>query len=84
MAEWLHEKGRAEGRAEGRVEGLAEGEAKGALSTSREMLRHFLEHRFGPLPEGVRQRIDSNTDLERLKACVCQAPTVTSLDELQL
>ena len=72
IAEWFQEKGRAEG------------EAKGALSAWREILQHHLEQRFGPLPEGIRQRIESITDLEQLKACAYQAPTVASLDELRL
>jgi len=76
MAEWFHEKGRAEG--------LAEGRAEGALITGREMLRTFLEHRFGPLPEDLCRRIDSITDLERLKACAYQVHTLGSLDELRL
>lgn len=68
MAEWLHAKGRTEG----------------ALLTSREILRDLLESRFGPLPEDLRRRIDTATDLERLKACLHQVHALTSLDELPL
>ncbi len=68
IAEWLHEKGRAEG----------------ALITSREMLRNLLERRFGSLPEDLRQRIETATDLDRLKACIYQVYDLTSLDELPL
>ena len=68
MAELLHAKGRAEG----------------ALINSREILRDLLEDHFGPLPEELQRRIESATDLERLKACIHQAHALNSLDELPL
>jgi hypothetical protein len=58
--------------------------ASGQIMARREDLRVLLEKRFGPLPEGVEQRIEAVNDLERLRGLFGQAFEVTSLEELDL
>ena len=65
-----HAKGREEGRAEGREEGRAEGRAEGLRiglqqgleqglrKGEAELLKRQLEHKFGPLSDELRRRID--------------------------
>jgi predicted transposase YdaD len=72
---WLaqgFEKGRQEGRQEGRVQAL------------REALRELLEDRFGPLPDAVRQRIESASEPERLQAAVRRVSHLSSLADLMI
>jgi Putative transposase, YhgA-like len=57
---------------------------RGQLRERRESLRMLLEERFGPLPEAVRQRIESSDDLARLRRAFQQALHVASLDDLEL
>ncbi|MBM4095107.1 MAG: hypothetical protein FJ276_37730 [Planctomycetes bacterium] len=57
---------------------------RGQLTNSRRLLRRFLENRFGPLPDELRQRIDETTDLARLEEAFLQSPSLRSLDELEL
>jgi hypothetical protein len=61
-----------------------EGQAAGELRASRRMLLQFLISRFGALPEGVVQRIESCTDLERLVAAAQQVTTLDKPEDLQL
>jgi hypothetical protein len=68
MAELIYSKGRAEGE----------------LIATREFLRDRLGERFGRLPDDLLRRIESTTDLGRLKTCLRQVNTVSSLDELSL
>jgi hypothetical protein len=65
-------------------EWLDEGLRKGRLDTLRRALRLLLEDHLGPLPEGVRQRIEAADDPERLEAALRRAPRLSSLDELAL
>ncbi|HEY7315518.1 MAG TPA: Rpn family recombination-promoting nuclease/putative transposase [Gemmataceae bacterium] len=76
IAEELIERGRAEGHAEGRAEG--------ALDSNREALRRLLLHKFKQLPAVVLQRIESCTDIERLKAALEHVLDMKSLDEFNL
>jgi hypothetical protein len=73
-----------EGRLKGRSEGLSEGEAKGELGASRRILCRLLTTRFGLLPEGVVQGIESCTDLDRLTAAAQQVLSLDKLEDLQL
>ena len=50
-------RGLLKGRAEGMAEGKAEGEAEGRAQGKAEMLIRLLEHRFGPMPGDIRNRI---------------------------
>jgi hypothetical protein len=65
-------------------EWLAEGLKEERLNTLRRTLRLLLEDRFGPLPEGVRQRIDTASDPDRLERAIRQFPRLGSLEELTL
>ncbi|MGW7405235.1 hypothetical protein ACWGI9_16110 [Streptomyces sp. NPDC054833] len=66
--------GKAEGRAEGKTEGRAEGEAKGIL--------FVLEVRGIPVPDSVRERITTCTDLDRMDAWLERSRTVERAEEL--
>ncbi len=58
--------------------------ADGEMRTGRRYLRDVLEERFGELSEPLKQRIESMTDSERLRAAHKQSWKIRSLDELQL
>ncbi len=58
---------------------LKEGEARGEARTRTAILARQLEHRFGPLPAGVRKRIDGATQ-EQLDTWL---DTVLDAPELQ-
>jgi hypothetical protein len=77
--EWI-----AVGRAEGEARGRAEGEARGQLVGCRADLRVMLEDRFGALPEGLIQRIETEEDLGRLQTALRQVYRVATLEELRL
>jgi hypothetical protein len=66
------------------LEWISEGETKGELRNQRENLRLLLEHRFGPLPPAVLQRLEAATELERLRAAFRQALDLQRLEDLQL
>jgi hypothetical protein len=66
------------------AEGVAQGRKEGRLDTLRRALRLLLEAHLGPLPEGVRQRIEAVGDPERLEEAMLRAPHLNSLDELGL
>lgn len=70
----LLDQGRAEGEAHGRAEGRAEGEAA--------MLLRVLAARGFSVPDDIRQRVKSCTDLARLEAWGDRAVTANSLDEV--
>ncbi|NBC33291.1 MAG: hypothetical protein GVY13_11505 [Alphaproteobacteria bacterium] len=81
MLETLGKTWREEWTAEGRAQGLAEGMAKGLMEGQhqaqvRTLLRH-LERRFGPVPEEVRQRVESADagTLDRWLDRILDAPT---------
>jgi hypothetical protein len=65
-------------------EGKAKGLVEGQVLAIREALRRQLTLKFGALPEAVRQRIESATDLGRLNAALDQVLTLQRLGELKL
>ncbi len=69
---------------EGRLKGRSEGETAGELRASRRILRHLLTGRFNALPDGVVQRIESCTDLDRLMAAAQQVLSLDKPEDLQL
>ena len=65
---------------EGRLKGEADGELKGALKALRGTLRRALTERFGAVLETVGGRIESCSDVERLRrpSCACRmSPRLT-------
>ena len=63
-----------DGKAEGKAEGNAEGEARAVLAV--------LDARGLPVPDGVRSRIATCTDLGQLDAWIRRAVTITDVEEL--
>jgi hypothetical protein len=74
VRETAYLEGKAEGKAEGKTEGRAQGEAKGILSV--------LEVRGIPVPDSVRERITSCTDLDRMDAWLERSRTVERAEDL--
>jgi hypothetical protein len=60
--------GREEGRKEGRQEGLQQGWRAGLIAARQRAVLDALEIRFGPVPEGLRHRIETIQDEARLRA----------------
>lgn len=71
------EKGLSEGRSQGLSQGLSQGQSQGAC----QMLTRMVEQRFGPLPDAVRQRLQSASALQ-LEYWADQLFTAPSLDAL--
>jgi predicted transposase YdaD len=69
---------KAEGRAEGEAAGRAEGEVKGRA----EMLLRILAARGLEVPDRVRERVLTCTDLSQLDAWGDSAVTATTPDEV--
>jgi hypothetical protein len=63
---------------------MEQGAARARLEERRWALLTLLQDRFGDLPKSVRDRIESSTDLERLRAAVRQAPYLEKLEDLKL
>jgi len=78
----LLDQGRAEGRAEGEARGRAEGEAQGRAEGEAAMLLRILAARGFGVPDDVRQRVESCTDLLQLEAWGDRAVTARSLEEI--
>ncbi|MCF3133230.1 hypothetical protein IPZ69_23355 [Streptomyces olivochromogenes] len=74
VRETAYLEGKAEGQTEGRAEGRAEGEAKGIL--------FVLEVRGIPVPDHVRERITTCTDLDRMDAWLERSRTVERAEDL--
>jgi hypothetical protein len=74
----LLDKGRGEGEARGRAEGKAEGRAEGEAA----MLLRVLAARGFTVPEDIRRRIQSCTDLGRPGAWGDRAATAKSPEEI--
>jgi hypothetical protein len=72
IADELMEKGRTEGRAEGE------------LQTHRDILRDLLLRKFRRLPKKILQRIETCTDVERLKTALGRVLDWKSVDEIDL
>jgi hypothetical protein len=73
--DYLYGRGRRQGREEGREEGL---------SSMRVALQEQLKHRFGLLPEAVRQRIAASTSLDKLQLALIKVFDMKTLDDLAL
>lgn len=72
----------AEGEARGEARGRAEGEARGREVEARRLLLNLLRARFGELPAGLVERVDTAT-VEWCEALLLQAAQVKSLAELR-
>ncbi len=79
MATTWSERLEAKGREEGLQAGLQEG-----LRAVRKILLSLLEERFGPVPEAIRQRVESIPSLDRLTRLSRRALTARSLSALRL
>ncbi len=81
MTTWQEavEVGLAKGRAQGRAEGRAEGMQRGAHATTRRLLVHICEGRFGSLSASLNARIDA-ADLDTLTVWAERAPFAATLD----
>jgi hypothetical protein len=66
------------------LEWQAEARLEAELQAYRNMVRAFLEERFGTVPSTLLARLEASTDVERLKACIRQVLHLQSPDELQL
>jgi predicted transposase YdaD len=51
-----------------RQEGRIEGRHEGTLSASRQSVLEALDLRFGPIPDGLRDSIESIADPDKLRA----------------
>lgn len=71
----------AEGKRKGMKEGLQRGRQRGIEEGQRGALLRLLEHRFGALPAGVRERIAhaKRAELERWLDAVLTAPTLEAV-----
>ncbi|MFL6236632.1 MAG: Rpn family recombination-promoting nuclease/putative transposase [Thermoanaerobaculia bacterium] len=68
-------------------EGIEKGLQKGqedALAKVRGVLLRDLEKRFGPLPEGIRQRVNAIASIEELADLIFRAGAAPSLGELAI
>jgi hypothetical protein len=54
------------------------------LRAVREILLSLLEQRFGPVPEGIRQRVEAISSLDRLTRLSRRALNARSLSALRL
>jgi predicted transposase YdaD len=69
-------RGQAEGLARGQAEGLARGQAEGL----RQAVLRLIAHRFGTVPEDVRQQLRSIVETERLNRLLDAAYDATDLE----
>jgi predicted transposase YdaD len=83
-ADRMEEKGRQEGIRTGREEGRQEGRQEGRREALRDVLLLQLGRRFGPLPAGIRQRVEAIASMERLTRLSEQILIARSLDEMEL
>lgn len=79
LAEKLRREGRAEGKAEGRAEGKAEGRAEGKIET----ILTVLKSRFGKIPAGLKKKLLSVRDAERIDKIVKAAAVCKDLEEFR-
>jgi Putative transposase, YhgA-like len=78
------EEGKKEGRREGLKEGRREGRKEGLRQGAQGVLLDLLGKRFGPLPEGVRQRVEEIASTSRLRRLAQRALSARSLEEMGL
>ncbi len=64
--------------------GLQQGIERGRVIAGRQAVLELLETRFGPVPEEVRERVDAQTNLERLRSWLRLAATCPTLKDLRL
>jgi hypothetical protein len=64
--------------------GIPQGISRGQLEGLREAVMDILEVRFGQLTAAIQEKVNSCTDLRKLKKILRQAVLVGSLDELDL
>ncbi len=78
--QWLQE-GMEKGLEKGMEKGLEKGREE-TLAEARGVLLQDLERRFGPLPEGVRQRVEAIASIEDLTRFTLRAGAASSLEAL--
>ena len=66
------------------AEGRAEGTELGKLQSLREMLKSWLQDRFGRLPKKLQKQIDAADDAEQLRQAIRRVPDCPSLADFQL
>jgi predicted transposase YdaD len=71
----------AEGEAKGEARGRAEGEAWGAIKGEAKALILLTEQRFGPLPQALRERVES-ADAVAVETWLGRVLAATSLETL--
>ncbi|MEU6506816.1 hypothetical protein [Streptomyces sp. NPDC046942] len=82
---WRHplaEQVREEGREEGREQGLERGLEQGRIEDRRQMVLRILEWRGITVPDSVRERVGTCTDLDQLEAWAKRAVHATDAAEL--
>ena len=84
MAKTIAEALFEQGMEKGMEMAMEKGMEIGRLLAARKMLQRLLLRRFGTLPEPVVNRIESMTDLERLRSCIEQTIELRAIDELAL
>jgi hypothetical protein len=63
---------------------IEEGMEKGQLRLARSLLLDILKKRFRKVPKAVKQRIETTTELSRLRETILEAMNLESLDDLHL
>jgi hypothetical protein len=63
---------------------MEEGEARGELRTMRDILRRLLEKRFPQLPQAILDKIEAQTDVDRLRQAVLQVEELQKPEDLPL
>ena len=72
------------GLEQGLEKGLEEGRVEGKLLTLRENVLDLLETRHQVVPYEVRERVNSETDLEKLKSWLRQAASCARVEDFKL
>ena len=71
---------RQEGIQEGFATGKQDGRHEGTLAASRQSILEALDLRFGPIPDGLRDSLESIADPEKLRALLRAAIVADSLE----
>ncbi|MEU8467878.1 hypothetical protein AB0F30_08100 [Streptomyces sp. NPDC029006] len=82
LAEQVREEGREQGLEQGREEGLERGQQLGRLTERRQAVLNALDWRDIPVPDPVRERVNSCTDLDQLRIWAQRAVRATDAAEL--
>lgn len=75
---------REEGIMQGIAQGIPQGISRGQLENAREAVLDILEVRFGQLTAVIQEKVNSCTDLRKLKKILRQAVLIGSPEELDL